>query len=145
MHRPASSEAPQARRHVQIADIEEPDQGRWHLIWRVLIFQFKLVIDGFRDLVLSPLSIVSAILGILFMPANPNYFFNRLIGWGRQTERWINLFDQYRDPQQDRSVDDYIQHVETVIRRDHARGGVSAATQEAVDSLIDKLRRQDNS
>jgi hypothetical protein len=132
------------RRGSAMVRLDSTDEGamtRWELIWKVIVFQIKLVLDGFRDLVLSPLSIIAAVLGVLASPNNPGYFFTRLLNWGRQTEKWINLFDQHSADDEDKSIDDYICHIETAIRRDHERGGVSASTQQKVDAILDNLRR----
>ena len=44
----------------------EPSQsGRWHFIRDVLVLQGKLVIDGFRDAALIPVSLVAAVADVL--------------------------------------------------------------------------------
>ncbi|MBV1934555.1 MAG: hypothetical protein KUG59_07685 [Parvibaculaceae bacterium] len=43
----------------------EPRLERWQLVWDVVIFQGKLVLDGGRDLLLSPLSIIIAIYALI--------------------------------------------------------------------------------
>ena len=67
--------------------------SRWTLIRRVIVFQIKLALDGFRDLVMSPLSIVAGIVGVLIGGREPDWAFRRLMRFGRETDRWIDLFD----------------------------------------------------
>ena len=74
-----------------------PDHGDTHtsrleLLWEVLVFQFKLALDGLRDLLLSPLSLGAAILGLFFGADEPARYFRRVLNFGRRTETWINLF-----------------------------------------------------
>ena len=44
---------------------ETTSVSRLQLIWDVFVFQFKLIADGLRDVLLSPVSIISAVLGLL--------------------------------------------------------------------------------
>jgi len=66
--------------------------SRLHLLWDVVVFQFKLAADGLRDILLSPLSIISAILGLVAGGDNPYRYYRRLLRLGHKSEIWINLF-----------------------------------------------------
>ncbi len=70
---------------------------RLALIVRTLGFQFRLLGDGLRDLLLSPLSLAATALGLCFGGNRPDRYFNQLMGLGRRSEEWINLFGRYRD------------------------------------------------
>ncbi|WP_163271595.1 hypothetical protein [Chelativorans alearense] len=65
--------------------------SRTRLVRRVVLFQVKLFADGLRDFVMSPLSIIAGVLGILFS-RDPEGAYDRLMRFGRETDRWINLF-----------------------------------------------------
>ena len=81
------------------ADQAEPQQenpSRLHLIWSVLIFQLKLLADGLRDVVLVPISLVAALVGLVAGGNEPARYFNRVLEFGRRTEFWINLFGHRR-------------------------------------------------
>jgi hypothetical protein len=72
---------------------EEPvETSRLRLVLDVFIFQFKLAADGIRDILLSPLSIASAIMGLLAGGDDPYRYFRQLLRFGRRSEIWINLF-----------------------------------------------------
>ena len=78
-------------------DLPEPQeseipQSRLELIWDVLMFQVKLAMDGFRDIVLSPVSVIAAIVGLIVGGSRPNQYYRRVLNFGRRTEDWINLF-----------------------------------------------------
>ena len=71
--------------------------SRAGLVWEVLVFQLKLAADGLRDVLLVPVSIVAGVLGLLIGGDRPDRYFRSLLGFGRQTERWINLFGSVSD------------------------------------------------
>ena len=77
-----------------VAGRTDVSQSRLQLIWEVLVFQLKLTVDGLRDFILVPISLIAAILGLLFGGKNPAQYFHRVINFGRRTEYWINLFGQ---------------------------------------------------
>ena len=83
---PASAQAPEQEHH----------ETRFRLIWKVLLFQFKLAADGLRDLLLVPISLGAGILGLLAGGDEPDQYFQRLLRFGRRTDIWINLFGQHR-------------------------------------------------
>jgi hypothetical protein len=62
------------------------DSGRWELIRDLVGFQFKLALDGLRDLLLSPVSIVIAMYGLFFGGDRPGKHFYSLLHWGHKTE-----------------------------------------------------------
>ena len=66
--------------------------SRLHLIWEVLVFQLKLAADGLRDVLLSPISIISAIMGLVAGGHEPDRYFKQVLKLGRRTEIWLNLF-----------------------------------------------------
>jgi hypothetical protein len=71
-------------------------QSRLHLIWDILVLQFKLALDGFRDVVLLPVSLFAAIGGLLFGGDQPAQYLQHVLRFGRRTETWINLFGHRR-------------------------------------------------
>ena len=79
-------------------EIEKPEEennvprSRLQLLWDVLVFQGKLAVDGFRDLILLPVSMFSALFGLFFGGSEPDQYFQRVLEFGRRTEHWINLF-----------------------------------------------------
>jgi hypothetical protein len=70
--------------------------SRLQLVWDVALFQFKLLFDGLRDLLLSPLSLVAAVAGLIAGGDDPQRYFRRLLQIGRRTEIWLNLFGHHR-------------------------------------------------
>ena len=72
-------------------DQQDPDT-RIKLLWDIIVFQLKLVADGFRDLVLVPISLIAALLGFVAGGKDPAVYFRQVLQFGRRTEIWINLF-----------------------------------------------------
>lgn len=75
---------------------EDRGETRLQLVLDVLVFQFKLAADGLRDVLLSPLSIVAALMGLIAGGDDPYRYFRDLLRFGRRTELWINLFGYRR-------------------------------------------------
>lgn len=66
-------------------------------LWHLLVFQLKLGADALRDLLMSPLSVLVFVLDAIRKPALEDSLYLRLMVIGRRSDRYINLFDQYKD------------------------------------------------
>ena len=126
-------------------DEQRPD--RWTLIRDVAVFQGKLLLDGLRDLLLSPVSIFLAILDLFLGDRGTGRRFYNLLHLGRQTDHWINLFgDANRvpppepTPYSDRSVDELLVDLEHRVRRDYEKGGVTASAKDGIDKALDAIQ-----
>ncbi len=91
-------------------DPELPD-SRGQLLWAVLVFQFKLAMDGLRDVILVPISLLAGLVGMLW-GNDPSRFFRGVIRFGRRTEAWINLFGHH---QSSATADDMIKPIQTRV------------------------------
>jgi hypothetical protein len=93
-------------------------QRLWPQLRKFLVFQIKLYVDAFRDILLSALSLGAFILDLIQQNEGPDSFFEKVLQFGRRTERSINLFNQFGvDERGDRSVDSIIDEVEERFRR----------------------------
>jgi hypothetical protein len=72
--------------------------SRLQLLADVVVFQVKLIVDSLRDVLLSPLSIVAAVAGLLTGGDQPERYFQKVIRFGRRSEVWINLFGEHDGP-----------------------------------------------
>ena len=75
---------------------DEHHESRLQLVWDVVIFHFKLAADGVRDILLSPISIISAIAGLVAGGDEPDRYFKKVLRLGRRSELWLNLFGHHR-------------------------------------------------
>ena len=129
--------------------LDGPD--RWTLIRDVAVFQVKLLFDGFRDLLLLPISLITGIVSLVKGGRKPSSEFYDLLRVGRRSERWINLFgaashlhgpatDEDRFPVDD--VDEMVSRVESYVVDEYRRGGVTAQAKERLDKALDLVHKK---
>ena len=135
----------------------------WALIGRLITFQFKLAMDGLRDLLLSPVSIGFVLYGILVQREQPDKYFRRLMRFGRDSDHFINLFEEKQEtlgPKPDideidkemvlssanvadsRTVtsDDYVKKLESLILSEYKKGGFITELKHGTDGILEKLQ-----
>jgi len=130
-------------------DADYPD--RWTLIRDVAVLQVKLLVDGFRDLVLVPASLIAGIISIASGSKDrPGPHFYQLISIGKQSEIWINLFKAYEHapPEVKRehsfevaNMDEFVDKFESFVVDEYQRGGVTKAAKERIDKALNSIHR----
>jgi hypothetical protein len=65
---------------------------RWVILRDLSIFQIKLVLDGGKDIVLAPLSLIAVALDLVFPGATPGRRFYAVMRVGERFDRWLSLF-----------------------------------------------------
>ena len=131
-------------------NLPQESPGRWTLIRDALIFQVKLIVDGLRDLLLVPASAVAALLSLLSgSGGQPGPYFYRLVGFGKRTEQWIDLFAAHQNAPEgiveagrDSSIDDLVHRVEAFVVDEYQRGGVTRQAKEHIDKALDTVLDQ---
>ena len=136
----------------QAPEEQLPADERWTLIRDVGVLQVKLLVDGLRDLLLVPASLVAGIVSLMSAHAGrPGPQFYHLLGFGKQTERWINLFgalenspEKFEDqtPFGDADIDDLVGRVESFVIDEYRSGGVTAQAKERLDKALNTIRRR---
>ncbi len=96
----------------------QPPGSRWLLVRHVLILQLKLGLDGLRDFLLLPISLVCLLADLLIPGNKPGRYTTRLMALGRRSDRWINLFGEHG---QDAHTDLYVRRVEDAVVREYRR------------------------
>ncbi|WOF74846.1 hypothetical protein QMT40_002505 [Parvibaculaceae bacterium PLY_AMNH_Bact1] len=142
-------EAHEDESNTGIADVVPPDDvDRWTLMRDVTVFQGKLILDGLRDLLLSPISIAAALIGIIGGGDRPGRQFYDLLYLGKRSEKWINLFGAAShvsppafDKEDSESVDALVDRLETVARRQYEKGGLTQNAKDAVDRALDAVNK----
>ena len=129
---------------------EHPD--RWTLIRDLFVFQAKLVVDGLRDLVLVPASLVAGLWSLVSGEnGRPGPQFYQLVSLGKQSEIWIDLFKAYENaPDEVRrehefatgNLDELVGRVESFVKDEFERGGVTAQAKERIDKALDAIQRR---
>jgi N-glycosylase/DNA lyase len=130
-------------------DATGPD--RWTLVRDALALQFKLIVDGVRDFLLVPASIIAAVVSLLsHRDGKPGPQFYQLLALGKQSEEAIDLFGAYRNaPPEVRGehrfsevrLDDLVERVETFLADEVRKGGMTAQARERIDQALDSLQR----
>jgi hypothetical protein len=133
-----------------------PDESRypdrWTLIRDVAVLQVKLIVDGLRDLILVPTSLIAGVASLLGGEGrHPGPQFYRLLGYGKQSEHWINLFGAYRHSPEDVvreqgfsdvNIDDIVGRVESFVVDEYRRGGVTAQAKARIDRALNAIQRR---
>ncbi len=70
---------------------EQAANSRRVLIRDLLVFQLKLVIDGFKDVFVAQVALVAAIAGLLFGGAQRGRWFYRVMEMSEKFDLWLNL------------------------------------------------------
>jgi hypothetical protein len=112
---------------------------RSELIRTAVVFQLKLVADGFRDLVLLPVSLIATIIGLLRGGDEPEREFNQVIEVGRQSEQWINLFGNHEsldNAHPTTSIDVLFTKVEETLKQHYKTAGTSKSAQAEIDEAL---------
>jgi hypothetical protein len=132
------------------ASVDRLTPDRWTLIRDVLVFQVKLLVDGLRDLLLVPLSLIAGVISLLSAGRRPGTEFYDLLRLGRRSERFINLFGAaerlHGSPDSDEQfiatdIDRFADHVEAFVVDEYRRGGVTRQARERLDRAIDRLQQ----
>ena len=128
---------------------DKPESPQWTLIRDLAVLQFKLVVDGFRDLVLLPASIIAAAISFVkSKDGKPGPQFYNLLVVGKRSELWINLFGALKSAPDDldhsaafrgTDIDDIVSKVEKFVVAEYKRGGVTAQAKSRIDKALRNL------
>jgi hypothetical protein len=111
---------------------------RFPVLHDVVVFQFKLFVDGLRDLLISPVSIFAALIDLLVPGDDGGKRFYAVVRYGRRTEEWINLFGaaDVAGPKQEASgMDVILADLEEMVRDPARREEARARAQALLDRL----------
>lgn len=113
--------------------------SRFPVLRDVIVFQFKLFVDGLRDLLISPVSLLAALVDLLVPGDDGGRRFYAVVRYGRRTEEWINLFGAAGPTEpaaETKGMDVILQDLEEMVRdparREEARG--------RAQELLERLR-----
>ena len=127
----------------------ESKNPRLQLARDTAILQLKLLVDGLRDAMLIPISLLAALLGFVRGGEEADREFLRVLKLGRRSERWINLFG-HQPPLGRRhptgSFDQLLDQVESVVMEQYRKGQnteeARAAIKAAMDAVADNSDQQ---
>lgn len=108
----------------------EETPTRWQIFRKMAVFQYKLLIDAAKDFLLSPLSIVAALMDMANPRPQSQMMFTRLMRQGRRAERAINLFGK-RVRESEWTVDRMVDSLEDTLRDQYLKPRDSEAHEDA--------------
>lgn len=127
-----------------------PAPDNWTLIRDVAVLQFKLVVDGLRDFLLVPVSLIAGVISLASgQKGVPGTQFYQLLNVGKQSELWIDLFGAMRNAPPDlaehihfpdANMDDILDNIETFVRDEERRGGMTAQARERLERVLRGLQ-----
>jgi hypothetical protein len=125
---------------------DKTGRSRSVIVRDMLVFQFKLVLDGVLDLILLPASLVAGLMSLIGTGPKSGSEFYDFMRLGRQGERWINLFAAVERKQppalaekESTDLDDLVSRVEAFVVNDYRNSGVTAQTKQRLDAALESL------
>ena len=125
--------------------------ARWTMLRDLGVLQVKLIVDGLRDLILVPASLIAGIASLVTSKdGRPGPQFYQLLAFGKQTEVAINLFGATKNSPEDieqpqpfanADIDALVGKLETIVVDEVKRGGVTKQAKQRLDKLLDALQR----
>jgi hypothetical protein len=118
---------------------------RGELFREAVVFQLKLMADGFRDLVLMPVSLIATLIGLLRGGDEPDREFRQIIEIGRGTEIWINLFGNHQvaeDSTAGTSIDTLFTKLEETLKQQYLTSGISKKVKVEIDEALKAAQDQ---
>lgn len=132
--------------------IESHNSERWTLIRDTAVLQVKLIVDGLRDFLLVPASLIAAVVSLVTAKdGKPGPQLYRLLAVGKRSEEWINLFGAYKhspeefpheDPFSDMNIDELVVRVESYVVDEYKRGGMTTHAKGQIDKALNAIQRR---
>ena len=122
---------------------------RWRFVRDVMVFQLKLLLDNLRDFALMPISLVAALIDLIYKGEREGALFYKVLRWGAHSEEVIGVYSaiEHQPPGGFKvnpayTVDAVIARLEGVVVRECEKGGTAASIKAALDRAIDQLHRE---
>lgn len=131
-----------------------PNSERWTLLRDIGVIQAKLIVDGLRDLILVPATLIAGVVSLVKSEDDrPGPHFYKLLAVGKQSEHWINLFGALENSPEnlkqkrhfgEGDIDDLLGKFESFVVDEYKRGGVTAQAKEQLDKILNAVQRKKN-
>jgi hypothetical protein len=130
--------------------VESGSNERWKFFRDVLVFQLKMLLDNVRDFALMPVSLVAALIDLIFKGKRHGSLFYQVLRWGAHSEEVINVYSAIETQERPRvnpnyTVDAVIARLEGVLVRECEKGGTRRVSKPrwTVRSIKSKSKRAD--
>jgi hypothetical protein len=122
---------------------------RWRFLRDVAVFQLKLFLDNVRDFALVPISLVAALIDLIYKGEREGALFYKVLRWGAHSEEVIDVYSAIEqhppgsfEVNPAYTVDAVVARLEGVVVRECEKGGTAASIKAAMDRAIDQLHRE---
>ena len=121
------------------------NDDHWKFLRDVLVFQLKMLLDNVRDFALMPVSLVAALIDLIFKGERQGALFYQVLKWGAHSERVIDVYsaiEKHEKPgvNPNYTVDAVIARLEGVLVREVEKGGTAASVKSAMDRTIEQIQ-----
>ena len=121
------------------------DNDHWKFLRDVLVFQLKMLLDNIRDFALMPISLIAALIDLIFKGERQGTLFYQVLRWGAHSEEVINVYsaiDTHWRPavNPNYTIDAVIARLEGVLVRECEKGGTAASIKTAMDRAIGQIQ-----
>ena len=125
--------------------VESGSNERWKFFRDVLVFEYKMLLDNIRDFALMPVSLVAALIDLIFKGKRQGSLFYQVLRWGAHSEEVINVYSAIQAHERpevnpDYTVEAVIARLESVLVRECEKGGTAASIKAAMDRAIDQIQ-----
>src|SRR6266705_1197616 len=127
--------------------VESGSNERWKFFRDVLVFQLKMLLDNLRDFALMPVSLVAALIDLVFKGEREGALFYKVLKWGAHSEEVIDVYSAIESHETsgpvinpNYTVDAIIARLEGVLVRECEKGGTAASIKAAMDRAIDQIQ-----
>ena len=105
----------------------------------------------FEIFFLSPVSIICGLADILLGNSLSKSYFHKLMGFGHQSDSWLNLFGNHNKNDEnskvvgnqktkpDMNVDQLFSQVESLLKDQHGKGGLTATAKSKIDRYLNRI------
>src|SRR5678815_2257438 len=127
--------------------VESGSNERWKFFRDVLVFQLKMLLDNVRDFALMPVSLVAALIDLIFKGKRHGSLFYQVLRWGAHSEEVINVYSAIETHERptinpNYTVDAVIARLEGVLVRECEKGGTASSIKTAMDRAINQIQTE---
>src|SRR5213596_608060 len=72
--------------------VESGSNERWKFLRDVVVFQLKMFLDNVRDFAFMPVSLVAALIALIFKGKGHGSILYQVLRWGAHSEEVINVY-----------------------------------------------------
>ena len=124
---------------------EPGSNEHWKFLRDVLVFQLKMLLDNVRDFAIMPVSLVAAVIDLIFKGERQGSLFYQVLRWGAHSEEVIDVYsaiEGHKRPEvhPNYTIDAVIARLEGVLVRECEKGGTAASIKAAMDRAIDQIQ-----